>query len=242
VIKFIKELEKALIDKEIDIAVHSLKDMPGNLDKRFKISAVLERDNPTDTLMCKSARDIRHLKKSARVGTSAPRRISQILHLRPDIRIVNIRGSVETRMQKVLNGELDAVVLASCGIRRLGKFDKSCMTDIDIKDLIPSVGQGVVAVEVLEHNYKMINLCKLINHHQTYKMIAVEREYMDFMDADCSQPLGAFVRFDPMECGICADFFLGDIMGTKVRKIFFKNVAVEDISAQRAGEILKQAL
>lgn len=208
---FIKELEEALIDRRIDIAVHSLKDMPGKLPDGFVIAAMLEREDARDALVSKIAGDIQSLPQDAIIGTSSPRRIAYIKKLRPDIKIINLRGNVDTRVTKVLSGDLDGTILSYAGLKRLGLAPSDFCHPIDFSTIIPAVGQGVIAIEALEERENICNQINYkLNHKPTSDLISLERSYLEHMDADCKTPLGAYAYSDGDEIS-AAFMFASDI-------------------------------
>jgi len=140
---FVKEIETALLNKEIDLAVHSMKDMPGELPEGLVIGAIPERENPFDVLISKDNSLLADYKKGAKIGTSSLRRASQIKYIRPDAEIESIRGNIDTRIQKLKAGDYDAIVLAAAGLRRLGQ-GKQITEYLDETVMIPAVGQGAL--------------------------------------------------------------------------------------------------
>ncbi|MEY3196756.1 MAG: porphobilinogen deaminase [Pseudomonadota bacterium] len=207
---FIKELEDALLTGKIDIAVHSLKDVPGILPQEFTLGAVLEREDPREVLISKSASSISELPLGAVVGTSSPRRIAYLKHIRPDIKIVNIRGNVETRFSKVFNNEIDATILAYAGLKRLGMIDNELCKIISPEEIIPAIGQGAISIEVLKsRKEEFIDIFNILNHKQTSDMIVSERAFLEHLNADCKTPAAAYARLNGPE-EMIIDFMLAD--------------------------------
>ena len=190
---FIKELEEALLADKIDIAVHSLKDMPGILPKGFVIAAMLEREDPCDALVSKVATKISDLPKGAIVGTSSPRRMAYLKSLRPDLTLVNLRGNVDTRVGKIISGDLDATILSYAGLKRLGIVPNDICTPIETSEIIPAIGQGVIAIETLE---KKKDICNRLNHQMTFDLMQAERAYLEHLGADCKTPAAAYARIE----------------------------------------------
>ena len=193
---FLKEIEEALIRSEIDCAIHSMKDVPGKLPPELCITAVLERDDPFDVLISRNAKTISDLPKNAKIATSSPRRYAQILHIRPDIVISDMRGNVQTRLDKWRNSDLDGTILAAAGLKRLGLFDADFCRILSTDEMIPAVGQGVVAVEIRKNDAKMQEICSLVNHLPTWRLLQAERGFLEYLDASCRTPLAAFARFN----------------------------------------------
>ncbi|MCK5838182.1 MAG: hydroxymethylbilane synthase, partial [Desulfobacula sp.] len=148
---FVKEIETALLNKKIDLAVHSMKDMPGEIPEGLIIGAIPERENPFDALISRDHRQLADYEKGAKIGTSSLRRASQIKHIRPDVTIASIRGNLDTRIKKLNTGEYDAIVLAAAGLRRLGQADR--ITEyLDETTMIPAVGQGALCIQTRQHD------------------------------------------------------------------------------------------
>jgi hydroxymethylbilane synthase len=200
---FIKELEVALDEGRVHAAVHSLKDVPSELESRFQIAAVLPRAPIEDVLITREAVSLETLKLGARVGTSSVRRARQLKWLRPDVQIVEIRGNVATRVRKVLGEEpLDAVMLAAAGLLRLGLMDaakgeltmdgvKLAALALDPMVFLPAAGQGAVAVECLSGSGEVRELMRGINDAETEVRVSAEREFLKILGAGCQTPVGA---------------------------------------------------
>jgi len=200
---FIKELEVALDEGRVHAAVHSLKDVPSELEGRFQIAAVLPRAPIEDVLITREAVTLETLKRGARVGTSSVRRARQLKWLRPDVQIVEIRGNVATRVRKVLGEEpLDAVMLAAAGLLRLGLMDaakgelvmdgvKLAALALDPLVFLPAAGQGAVAVECLTGSAEVWELMRGINDTETEVRVSAEREFLKLLGAGCQTPVGA---------------------------------------------------
>lgn len=203
---FIKELEVALLDREIDFAVHSLKDVPTILEPDFEVCAVLERA-PTGDVLVTTGPSLADLPQGATIGTSSVRRKLQLLHLRPDLKVVDIRGNVPTRLQKVLDDpQLDGTILAEAGLVRLGyrstnpqsqstiKLPESSATLeahlLDPTQFLPAAGQGAVAFEILKSNDTARQILQQINHPETFTRITAERHFLALLQAGCDTPVG----------------------------------------------------
>lgn len=192
---FIKELEEALLNKEIDIAIHSLKDVPGLIDDRFEIAGMLAREDPRDVLVSKQAKSIMDLKPNAVIGSSSPRRIAYLKKIRPDLEIKVLRGNLDSRMNKIVSGEYDATFLAFAGLKRLyGKIDEQICNIISDEVIIPAVGQGVIGLEVLKGNEDIKSICQQINDQETFDLANIERIYLEKLDASCRTPTAAYAK------------------------------------------------
>jgi hydroxymethylbilane synthase len=192
---FVKEIERRLLDDEIDLAVHSLKDMQAMLPQGLAIGAYLEREDPRDMLFSASGHTLEDLPAGARVGTSSMRRRCQVRMLRPDLHVVDIRGNVPTRLGKVGN-TVDAVVLAAAGVRRLGLKEG---TALDIRSMVPSPGQGIIAVEARSSDRELNALLERIDHRPTRICAEAEREFLAALGSDCNLPAGAYATLDSGE-------------------------------------------
>ena len=201
---FTKELEVALESSGIDIAVHSLKDVPTVLDERFIIAAVLPRAPIEDVLVSRDGHTIASLPAGAKVGTSSVRRIRELLWLRPDIQCVEIRGNVPTRLRKLfLSNELDAVLLAKAGLERLGLLVGETIT-LDQKTLhgailpcdefLPAAGQGAIGIEARKDDAQTLAALAAINHPETFARVTAEREFLHLLKAGCQTPQSAVAQ------------------------------------------------
>jgi hydroxymethylbilane synthase len=186
---FTKDVEAALVASRIDLAVHSLKDLPTALAPGLLLGAVLEREDPRDALVS-AGPWLHELPKGARVGTSSLRRRAQLLALRPDLRIVEVRGNVATRLAKTERGECEALVLARAGLLRLG-LENRAVEVFDPERLLPAVGQGVVAVEVREDDARTRDLAAAIDHRPTRLAVTAERALLARLEGGCQVPVGA---------------------------------------------------
>lgn len=187
---FVKELERALIDGTIDIAVHSLKDMTTAMDDALTIGAMLEREDPRDVLIASGGETLVRLPQNARIGTSSQRRTVQLRAIRPDIEFAPIRGNVDTRVRKAEQHEYDAIVLAAAGLRRLGLQDK--VTEYFSPSVcLPDPGQGALAVQVRRNDERVCSLIKPLDHQPTRAAATAERAFLDALGGGCSVPIAA---------------------------------------------------
>ncbi len=189
---FIKELEVAMEAGDADIAVHSMKDVPGDMPEGFCIAAVLERANPADALVGKN---LGELAEGARVGSSSLRRQAQLMALRPDLRVQPLRGNVNTRLKKLEDGQYDAIMLACAGLERLGL--EAHISEIFSPDqMLPAAAQGVIGIECLEARTELLQILKLLDHAATRTVITAERAVAKQLQADCQSPVAAFGEID----------------------------------------------
>lgn len=189
---FIKELEEQLIAKKIDIAVHSAKDVPPDLDPSTEIAAFSHRKDPHDYFISKNGQNIENLPKNAVLGTSSARRKAILLKIRPDLEIVNFRGNVTTRLEKIAKNEVDATILATCGLQRIGqKIEKSRIIDTEI--MLPAVGQGCLAIQAPK-NSELRPILRKINHQPSEICVAAERTFLRELKASCKSPIAVFCQ------------------------------------------------
>jgi hydroxymethylbilane synthase len=192
---FIKELEDALLDESIDLAVHSVKDIPTETPSRLSFPAVCRRDDIRDCLISATGSTLENLRRGARVGTSSLRRQAQLLHLRPDLDIRELRGNVDTRLRKVEGGEYDAIVLAKAGLDRLGWGQRISET-FSPEVFMPAVGQGAIAVETRLGDNQAAELVEKLDDAETRSAIIAERALLKAMQGGCQVPIGAWARIE----------------------------------------------
>lgn len=190
---FTKELEKALLAKEIDVAVHSLKDLPSELGEGLTLAAVLEREHPGDVLVTGSGLGFSQLPEKSVLGTSSLRRAAQIRAARPDIRVEDIRGNVETRIKKMQESGLDGIVLAYAGVNRLGLTEWiSEMLPYEL--LLPATGQGVIAIEARARDAEVLHWLQAVNHETTFSETQAERTFLRLLEGGCQVPIAALAE------------------------------------------------
>ncbi|WP_397334517.1 hydroxymethylbilane synthase [Paenibacillus sp. 1011MAR3C5] len=188
---FVKEIEQALLDGEIDIAVHSMKDMPFQLQEGLMNGATPKRVNPLDCLVTREGQDLDSLPQGARVGTSSLRRASQLKNRRPDLQLESIRGNIDSRIRKLETEGFDAVVLAAAGLTRMGWEDRiSSLIPEDI--CIPAVGQGALGIECRENDRQVRELLALLNDRETEITVRAERSFLGRLNGGCQVPIGAY--------------------------------------------------
>jgi hydroxymethylbilane synthase len=187
---FVKEIEEALIRGDIHIAVHSMKDVPVDLPDELEIGAIPEREDPRDVLVSKNDRKIEELASGARIGTGSLRRTIQLKRLLPDIEVVPIRGNLDTRIKKITTEELDGVIVAAAGMRRMG-LAKEVSQYIPIEWMIPSAGQGVLGIELRKDDEEIKNLVSFLNHSDTVITLSAERSFLKHLGGGCQVPIAA---------------------------------------------------
>ncbi len=185
---FTKELEEALLAGTIDLAVHSMKDMPAVLPVGLDIASVLPREDPRDAIISMKAASIRDLPPGATLGSSSVRRTAQALRLRPDLKTVQFRGNVDTRLRKLADGEADATFLAVAGLNRLGLADRITAI-VPIADMLPAVAQGAICIETNSDNERARQIVSAVNHDATAIAVTCERAFLTVLDGSCRTPL-----------------------------------------------------
>lgn len=193
---FVKEIENALLDKEIDMAVHSMKDVPTAVPDGLHIAAVTEREDPRDCFIAKDGKtNLFATRKGAVIGTSSLRRSAQLLHHRPDLEIVPIRGNLNTRFRKLGEMELDGIILAYAGVYRLGWSDKITHV-IDFDKSLPAVGQGALGIETREDDQFTNQVAAVLNDPVTRAGVTAERAFLRTLEGGCQVPIGAYGRLE----------------------------------------------
>jgi hydroxymethylbilane synthase len=190
---FIKELEQALLEGRADLAVHSMKDVPNDLHPELHIAAICEREDARDVFLSNDYVQLTDLPKGAHLGTSSVRRRAQLLALRPDLHITDLRGNVDTRLNKLLRREYDAIVLAAAGLKRLG-LQAHIKEYFSFEKLLPSVAQGALGIETKKNNAKIAELLSSIDHHPTRLCIEAERLFTHHLQGDCYSPIGVVAQ------------------------------------------------
>jgi hydroxymethylbilane synthase len=192
---FVKEIEEALLDGRVDLAVHSMKDLPAELPEGLILAAFPEREDPHDVLISNGNLPLSELPKGGRLGTSSLRRAAQVLHLRPDLEILPLRGNVDTRLKKLKRGDFDAVILAAAGINRLGLAEEisQILTTVDV---LPAIGQGVLGLEVRRDDRTVIDLLAAMNHRPTELAATAERAFLQKLEGGCQVPIAGLARLD----------------------------------------------
>lgn len=248
---FTKELQRALLDNQIDLAVHSLKDLPTAPVDRLALAAVPERESTADVLVARTAARIEDLPPAARVGTGSLRRQAQLLHRRPGLRVVDIRGNVETRLRKLDEGQFDAIVLAEAGLKRLGLAER-IVNVIPRAVMLPAVGQGALGIEARTADGATRQLLAPLNHEATHLAVIAERSLLSTLRAGCLAPVGAFGRLENGRLRLDAVVLSGDgakrvaasgdgpprdaeALGQQVAQSLIDQGATELIASSRSG-------
>jgi hydroxymethylbilane synthase len=244
---FVKELEEALLRKEVDLAVHSMKDVPTELPESLYLSVVTEREDPRDAFLSVNYNAFTDLPDGATLGTSSLRRQCQLLAIRPDIKIAQLRGNVGTRIRKMKEGQYDAIILAAAGLRRLG-------IDGDIKELIatdvsiPAIGQGALGIESRVGDDEVNNLLSFLNHEDTAYAVAAERAFLTRLEGGCQVPIAGFatvsgdrITFNGLVGSVTGDVLLRENIEGHVDDATKLGIeAAEKLLAKGADKILEE--
>jgi len=203
---FSKTIEDELLDKKIDIAVHALKDMPSDETEGLITNCFLERNDPREILISKDNKHIKDLASNSIVGTSSFRREFQLKKIREDLNYKLIRGNVDTRIKKLNDNLYDAIILSYAGIQSLN-LDKNISQTFSTSEIIPSAGQGVVALQCRKNRHELIKLLNKVNHQSTHNCVLAERNVLKILEGDCETAVGAFAKIDGDKINLEAELF-----------------------------------
>lgn len=192
---FTKELEEALLDGRIDLAVHSMKDVPVALPPGLTLAAILEREHPADVFISPAAPSLKALSKGARVGTSSVRRAAQLRRARPDLVPVLLRGNVDTRLKKLAEGGMEAILLALAGLKRLG-LERHVTEILSTDEWLPSLAQGAVGIEIRDGDARVAEAVAPLDHEPTAVALSCERAFQAALDGSCKTPIAGLATFD----------------------------------------------
>ncbi len=187
---FTKEIEEALVEKRIDLAVHSLKDLPTELSPEFTLAAILRREDARDAFVSQNFKSLASLPQQARVGTSSLRREAQLRAMRPDLQVLSLRGNVDTRLRKLENGEFDAIILATAGLKRLGR-EEMVRERLSLDQVCPAAGQGALAIEVRADNSACATAVSFMDDAVSRATTSCERALLNGLGGGCQVPIGA---------------------------------------------------
>ena len=235
---FTKEIEESMLRYETDIAVHSMKDVPVQFPPSLTLSVVTEREDPRDALISRNGFKLDTLPKGARVGTGSFRRTTQLLHYRPDLEVVPMRGNVQTRLDKLESEGLDAIILAAAGLIRLGMADH--ITEyIEPEIMLPGGGQGAVGIESRKEDIRVMNRIFPLDHEESHMAIEAERSFLTRLEGGCQVPIGVYATIDGGNLRLRG--LVGSLDGKQVLKAEQTGSAEDPraIGFQLAGELLE---
>ena len=233
---FVKELEEALLRKDVDFAVHSMKDMPIKFPFALCIASVTKRENPFDALISRNNIKLDDLPKGAKIGTGSLRRASQLLHYRPDLNLIPLRGNVETRIKKLETEGLDAIILATAGLNRLGWSDKISEI-ISPEILLPAMGQGAVGIEARKHDVDNQILLADMDDENTHLALDAERAVVTQLEGGCNVPIGAFATIEGNEMTL-----RGLVASLDGKTLYKKELKGDKVNAVALGNEMGNAL
>ncbi len=237
---FTKEIDLALVDGRIDIAVHSMKDCETWLPPAFQLAAILEREDPRDALISQGNQTLDNLPPKSLFGTCSLRRTSQLLHLRPDLQTTLFRGNIQTRLKKIETKEATATMLALAGLNRMGLEQKACQI-FSPQEITPCAAQGAIGTVCLKENAPTVELLQRLNHKLSFETVQLERTFLEHIDGHCGTPVGALVTFnqDHVDFVACVATLDGKHLWRENLSLT-KKTAPQDIS--RLGQEMKKWL
>lgn len=233
---FTKEIEEALLKRDIDLAVHSMKDLPTELPQGLKIAAVTDRIDPRDVLVSSAGYTIKTLPKGSKLGTSSLRRRAQLLHMRKDLNILDLRGNLDTRVKKLEQGLYDAVILAYAGIERLGL--KLKLSIIPVEAMLPAAGQGALGIEIHKDAANTEKLIKVLDNADSHLAIDAERALLSGLEGGCQVPIGVHANVEKNQISIKAGVFSLDGKIAVRDEISGAKVDARDLGSKLAQRIL----
>ncbi|RNF40916.1 hydroxymethylbilane synthase [Planococcus salinus] len=232
---FVKEIEQALRDEEIDFAVHSMKDMPSVLPEGFVIGCIPEREDPRDAFISNDHVKLMELPVGAVVGTSSLRRSSQLLMLRPDLEIQWIRGNIDTRLAKLKDENFDAIILAAAGLKRMGWKDDIVTEFLDVDDCLPAIGQGALGIECREDDTELLEELAKVHDEKTALAVNAERKFLKDMDGSCQVPIAGYATVNDSEIS-----FTGLITSPEADQVYRESIVSRD--PIEAGRIVAEKI
>ncbi|AHM67546.1 phosphate ABC transporter ATPase [Paenibacillus polymyxa SQR-21] len=231
---FVKEIEQAMLAGEIDMAVHSMKDMPSELPEGLVNGAVPRREDPRDCLITLGAKSLEDLPPGAKVGTSSLRRASQIKSMRPDLQLEPVRGNIDSRLKKLETEGFDAIILAAAGLHRMGWKDR-ITSYIPEEACLPAVGQGALGIECRASDEELLALLKLYNHQDTSATVAAERTFLGVLNGGCQVPIGAHAVWAGQEISLTG------MVGSPDGEVILKET-LQGNDPQKLGEAVAASL
>jgi hydroxymethylbilane synthase len=206
---FCKQIEEELLDSKIDLAVHSLKDLPTKMTDGLCVNAVVKRNDPRDAFLSNSNKSFFELEPKSKIGTSSFRREAQLNLLRKDIEVVGMRGNIDTRINKLKNKDFDAIVLSLAGVQMLN-LNKEIKEVFNIDQMLPAIGQGAIAMQCKEDDKETLNILKLANDNETYFCIQAERALLEAIGGDCDTAIGGLAQLSKGQIFLRSELFSND--------------------------------
>lgn len=236
---FVKEIERAMFEGEIDLAVHSMKDMPSEIPQGLMIACMPQRAAHRDVLISSGHVPFQQLPEGAVIGTSSLRRSAQLLAKRPDLDIQPLRGNIETRLRKLQDENFDAIILAAAGLERMGWSQDMVTESLDETLCLPAVGQGTLAIECRSDDHELRNLLENINDEKTFRTVSAERAFLYQVEGSCSTPIAAYARLENDET-ITLSGLVARPDGRVVLKETKSGTDPQQLGAELAAQLLDQ--
>ena len=233
---FVKEIEEALLRKDVDLAVHSMKDVPSELPDELHLGIIPLRENPFDAFIANTCGSLNELPQGAKVGTSSLRRRAQLAAIRPDLDIEDLRGNLDTRLRKLDEGQYEAIILAAAGLNRLGMSDRATGYFTPV-EMLPAVGQGALGIELRKEDAELLAGLAFLNDDKTTVAVTAERSFLIRLEGGCQVPIGAFAEVDGDQITLTG--LVASVDGTEVIKRSMSGAANE---AQALGLQLAEQL
>jgi hydroxymethylbilane synthase len=234
---FVKEIEEALLRRDVDVAVHSMKDLPADLPEGLEMAVYPEREDPRDAFVSLEYPTLSALPEGSSVGTGSLRRLAQLLHLRSDLHVVPLRGNVDTRLKKLESENLQAVILAAAGLRRLGLAHRVTQV-LSTEEILPAVGQGALGLELRQDDAKTRDALNFFNHETTELTVRAERAFLNKLEGGCQVPIAAYSRVEGDH--IILQGLVGELDGGRIIKdeVTGQKNSPEDIGIRLADQVL----
>lgn len=233
---FVKEIESAILSQNVDLAVHSMKDMPSEIPIGLKIGAVSKREDHRDVLITRTGKFLKTLPEGAKIGTSSLRRSAQLLHFRPDLQIVPLRGNLDTRMAKLESERLDGIVLAAAGVKRM-RLEHRITEFLSDDIMMSAVGQGALCIEIRENDPYIEKLMTVIDHEPTRTAVAGERAFLQRLEGGCQVPIAAYGKIDHGDLVLSG--LVADLDG---RQVIRETLSGQKTDARQIGTALAERL
>ena len=237
---FCKQIEEELLESKIDLAIHSLKDLPTKMTEGLCVNSVVKRNDPRDAFLSYSAKSFNELKPQSKIGTSSFRRHAQLKLLRNDIEVVNMRGNIDTRITKLKNREYEAIVLSLAGIQILNLTDQ-VKEVFNIEQMLPAIGQGVIALQCKKDDQKILNILKTINDKETFYCIEAERALLEAIGGDCDTAIGGLAKLSNDKISLKSQLFSNDGKKKFEFQSFGHFKEAKEIGYKVGEELLKKA-
>jgi hydroxymethylbilane synthase len=236
---FVKEIEEALIQKRVDLAVHSIKDVPTELPEELHLSAITKREDPRDVFISKDGKNLRKLQQGAKIGTSSLRRQAQLLHFRKDLDLIPLRGNLDTRLKKLETMNLDGIVLAMAGVKRLG-FESRITEIIPAELSLPAIGQGALGIETRKEDQEVEDRIHFLNDLPSAIAVSAERAFLKKLEGGCQVPIAAYAQV--IDFSISIDGLVATIDGRELIKHHLEGPAdqAESLGTKLAEILLRK--